>query len=383
MIITALKGYSVERRYSDFLALRQEMLKDYPGYIIPPIPAKKLTGNVDPSFVQERRGELQEFLNDILRHPLLKNYELFHKFISVSSKEWEEKAKNFGKVTISKDVAQYETIEGEAKILFSDKTRDYCEMLTSSAKDLREAFKELKTISKGIAFEFEKLSCTVGRASTIYQKINLIYNTLGRKTHGELFMHMSDGYLRLCEGYKMIRDELSDCFGEFYGYYSNEIGALEELLQKRKSTHELMDASEKKLLKKKESKFEQRNTSTWELEPSALNNIGSLLNDKALAFKEMLPKESQETRKLRMYYGYYSNKIIEEFKRVEDKNEEPFKLRFIKAGELMIEREEKLVKIWTDILTRVKDVKVIPQSKEKDMLMPGGNIATMPISEND
>ena len=85
VIVTPLKGFSVERRYSDFLALRQEMMKDYPGYVIPPIPAKKIAGNADPAFIQERKGELQEFLTDVLKHPLLKSYDLFLKFIDRKS----------------------------------------------------------------------------------------------------------------------------------------------------------------------------------------------------------------------------------------------------------------------------------------------------------
>jgi hypothetical protein len=66
------------------------MLREYPRYIIPPIPTKKLTGNTDHDVIQQRKAELQMFLNAVLSHPFLKNYELFFKFISLSGKEWGE-----------------------------------------------------------------------------------------------------------------------------------------------------------------------------------------------------------------------------------------------------------------------------------------------------
>ena len=376
VIVTPLKGFSVERRYSDFLALRQEMLKDYPGYVIPPIPAKKIAGNADPAFIQERKGELQEFLADVLKHPLIKSYDLFLKFISVSNKEWEDTAKTFGKLLLAKEINQYETIEGEAKLLFSDRTRDYCEKLGASTKDLREAFKDLKAIHKVIIADVEKLAFSVARASVIYQKISSIFNTLEDKTHAELFLHMSDGHSRLAGSYKMEFEEMSAHFGEFYSFYANEVGALEELVQKRKSTGESMESTEKKLYKKKEQKYEQRNTQTWELDPADVSNIGALINDKALAFQLMLPKESEEARKLRMYYGYLSNKIVEEFNRLQSKNEGIYKDHFVKAAECFVERKEKFKQIWTDMTERLKNVMIVNLNKNKEV----PELATAPIA---
>lgn len=56
----------------------------FPGTIIPPLPTKKIMGNLSPDFVEERRLGLQQFLNGIIYHPKLsKSYDL-KTFLSAS-----------------------------------------------------------------------------------------------------------------------------------------------------------------------------------------------------------------------------------------------------------------------------------------------------------
>lgn len=346
------------------------MLREFTGYIIPPIPTKKLTGNTDPEFILERKAELQMFLNDALKHPLLKNYELFTKFISLSGPEWEVRSKLIGKIIIPREASQYETIEGHAKILYSDRTNSYCERLQASTKDLKELYHDLRTTNKSIAATFEKLSTSMTRAGLLYQKIGTIYSSLDSNVYADLFLYMHDGHSRLGEVYRTLGEEFLNQFGDFYAFYANEITSIEELLAKRKSTGEAMESMSKKLFKKKEQKFEQKNTTTWELEPSALTSIGALMSDKNLAFLEILPKESLELRKTKMFYGYYSNKVVEEFNRLLTKNELDFKTQFEKTSAIFIERELHIKEIWTDMLEKLKQVALPGGTGEVAGLIP-------------
>eukprot|EP00826_Nyctotherus_ovalis_P059399 TRINITY_DN8254_c0_g3_i1.p1 TRINITY_DN8254_c0_g3~~TRINITY_DN8254_c0_g3_i1.p1 ORF type:complete len:324 (+),score=133.21 TRINITY_DN8254_c0_g3_i1:666-1637(+) len=302
-IITPSKGFSVERRYSDFAALRQELGKEFAGYVIPPLPGKKITGNVDPAFVQERKGGLQLFLNDALRHPLLWDCGLVTDFLSLSSKDWELKTKLLGKMVIPKEIENYVTIEGEAKVLFNEKAKDYSYRLLASTKDIKDCFTELKKVNKTMAADFEKLSTSMARAGYLYHRLNEIFRSLNVKGYDELLQRMHEGHSRASEVYKSVRNDVLEQFGDFFRFYANEVAAYDELLMRKKNVGEQMDSLERKLAKRKEQKFEVKNTATWELDSSALVNSEHLLTDKVLAFKEILPKESQEARKLRMLYG--------------------------------------------------------------------------------
>lgn len=62
------------RRFSDFewLLTQLQLNEMYKGLIIPPLPEKKMIGNLDSTFVEKRKEELESFLRVIATHPRLK-----------------------------------------------------------------------------------------------------------------------------------------------------------------------------------------------------------------------------------------------------------------------------------------------------------------------
>ncbi|OQS01473.1 hypothetical protein ACHHYP_00764 [Achlya hypogyna] len=61
----------VRRRFSDFEWLHQRLTERFRGTIIPPIPEKRWTGNMDATFVEERRQALEHFINEVCNHEKL------------------------------------------------------------------------------------------------------------------------------------------------------------------------------------------------------------------------------------------------------------------------------------------------------------------------
>ncbi|EQC34662.1 hypothetical protein SDRG_07982 [Saprolegnia diclina VS20] len=61
----------VRRRFSDFEWLHQRLTHRFRGTIIPPIPEKRWTGNMDATFVEERRQALEHFINEVCNHEKL------------------------------------------------------------------------------------------------------------------------------------------------------------------------------------------------------------------------------------------------------------------------------------------------------------------------
>uniref|UniRef100_A0AAV1TL12 PX domain-containing protein n=1 Tax=Peronospora matthiolae TaxID=2874970 RepID=A0AAV1TL12_9STRA len=61
----------VKRRFSDFEWLHQRLLVHFRGTIIPPLPEKRWTGNMDATFVEERRQALEHFINEVCSHEKL------------------------------------------------------------------------------------------------------------------------------------------------------------------------------------------------------------------------------------------------------------------------------------------------------------------------
>jgi hypothetical protein len=68
------------RRFSEFYALYEALTARWPGVYIPAIPEKKLVGNKDDKFVEERRAMLERFMKEIAKFDYLTNSREFKVF---------------------------------------------------------------------------------------------------------------------------------------------------------------------------------------------------------------------------------------------------------------------------------------------------------------
>ncbi|KAI0257173.1 lipid binding protein [Lactifluus subvellereus] len=82
---------SSRRRFQDFVFLRNNLAKDFPACVVPPLPDKHrleyITGDrFSPEFMERRRQDLHRFLQRIARHPTLQRSTLVRAFFE--STEW-------------------------------------------------------------------------------------------------------------------------------------------------------------------------------------------------------------------------------------------------------------------------------------------------------
>jgi len=74
--------FSVIRRYSDFVWLRQVLSAELSGVIIPPLPEKAVMNRFSPEFVEGRRRALERFSTRCGEHPHIRVSEMFKMFLS-------------------------------------------------------------------------------------------------------------------------------------------------------------------------------------------------------------------------------------------------------------------------------------------------------------
>lgn len=71
-LVTTDKGNSIRRRYGDFLWLYKRLQTELPGAIVPVIPRSRAlmiaSKKFDPDFVEDRRRNLQQFLQGVVDH---------------------------------------------------------------------------------------------------------------------------------------------------------------------------------------------------------------------------------------------------------------------------------------------------------------------------
>lgn len=78
--------FEVERRYSDFLWLRNYLAREFPGLYIPPM-APKDGKHFTEDYLNKRKELLQSFMDDILEHPTLRATQVVEDFLKVASDE--------------------------------------------------------------------------------------------------------------------------------------------------------------------------------------------------------------------------------------------------------------------------------------------------------
>ena len=83
---------SVERRFSDFAWLQQQLVKHNRGVLVPPLPDKKIIGALtgdrfSGDFISERSRGLEKFLNRLAVHAVLQNAPQLTTFLTASDEE--------------------------------------------------------------------------------------------------------------------------------------------------------------------------------------------------------------------------------------------------------------------------------------------------------
>lgn len=73
-------SFEESRRYKEFFALRNTLAQRWPGIYIPAIPEKKMVGNNDDGFVEERRSLLERFMKECGKYEYITHSKEFRVF---------------------------------------------------------------------------------------------------------------------------------------------------------------------------------------------------------------------------------------------------------------------------------------------------------------
>ena len=167
-----------------------------------------------------------------------------------------------------------------------------------------------------MAHQLSGVSKTLHQISILQGQTAEIYENLNETMLGEIYKGMKESasllnsILKYYEGY--IKQEL--LFN--LGYAELEIQALNALTKEWQASKTQAALLKNKLESRKTILFKKKLIDQWQLPSDCKENPEDLLNSKEAAFRVMLPLETQEVTKYKDIYGYYSNRLKEEFKRI-------------------------------------------------------------------
>ncbi|KAJ3441601.1 sorting nexin [Anaeramoeba flamelloides] len=91
--------FTTKRRRKDFIWLVKSLIQNFPGVIIPTLPAKKIDSKLSEEFTEIRRMKLEHFLNEIAQHSFLHFSKDYRKFLS-------QETPNLAKTKIEKNISK-------------------------------------------------------------------------------------------------------------------------------------------------------------------------------------------------------------------------------------------------------------------------------------
>ena len=352
-VYTDLPLWKVYRRYSDFIWLRETLMKLYPGIYCPPIPEKKAgPARFEEKFIEKRRIFLTQFINDLVQKEIFKSSEVLIDFLSVQDRyRFEKRKENYNSKnspTLLEDIFSF---SGEADLMEDSKKIDnyysnikkYLEMQTQILDEMKD---NLKLYYTNINQAYLNL-CDIEKCFNLLNKLNKQYSIKEEisKTYYEFW--------RFFKNWKSIQYEENEIIKRhikrFFKYISMESKSFLELLEKRKEYKDNYIDKSIKLNDKKEKLWKNKNINDWEIENMVENEKLLLFNDKNYALNKMCTSETKSVNNLYDMLCYLNYTINEEFKILINNQSKKFILNINNFSEEFKNNLNKAVESWSQV----------------------------------
>ena len=237
-----MSSFSVIRRYSDFVWLINQLVRDFPGYVIPPLPGKSVLNKFDAGFIETRRRGLEKCLNRISEHAALRKSDHFKCFLEAkeegfsiqkvaASEEAKSKSKGFFSWITDTATSTYNNVRGSVK---RERTQDDVRFdeITEYIETLEP---QLQAVSKNVSAVIQR---GIDMGNCMFD-VGLAFTLMGQSDSGKRLRegltkmgHTADSLSVLA---KETADKEIEHFDEAIKDYLRMIGSVRLAMAKRNS----------------------------------------------------------------------------------------------------------------------------------------------------
>ena len=362
-ITTPKLNWFVNRRYSDFIWLREALLSLFPAVIIPQLPKKKM-GNrrFDEDFVEKRLEGLQNFLDDILKNEVLKTADPLITFLSFSERNFfEQQMKVITPKNINVDsimniksfngIIEVADLENEQFInnkIYFDSVQNFFKAQEDEIKNLKYNLNEYDVHMVEACKHLEQLESGFNRLSQYYHKGNFTKDICKVLEQYQIFFkNWKRIYINQTS---IIRSKLL----EYFKYLKNNGLSLVELIQKQSEVEIEYNKIKEELNNKKEDYWKKMDITKWEMNPMGQIDSALLFRDKKYAFSKMCFQETLIVNNKGDLLGYYYLNNILNIKNIL-KNIEKFSVDNLVSFSKDIEPSmTDVVNVWSNLASNFK-----------------------------
>ena len=313
-------NWTVERRYSDFDALRKLLQKYYPSFYVPPLPLKKI-GNkrFTESFINKRMKFLNQFINNVIASESFKCAEFLYAFLSYTDRgKFESKFKEYQTRTPSPYVEEYKTLDGIISISLDEKNERYFKNTNKyfnlQANILEKVNYNLKTLNHNM-----KIVCELVKVIQKNFEVLHVLNTRVMmkptitKAYEEISCFFKNWGNILTKQRLLIKDNIKD----FFKYINLEGHAYSELIVRREELKEKYNSENARITAKKEKLFSAGDINKMELNLDDKSiDKQRILKDKPYAFDHICLADTRELEKLNNQLGYANKMNMRELRKI-------------------------------------------------------------------
>ena len=308
-ITTPKMNWYVNRRYSDFLWLREILSSMFPTILLPQLPKKKI-GNrrFENDFVEKRIKGLQDFLDEILKNEIIKTAEPLISFLSLTERGFFEQQMKIltPKILNIDNIGSIASFEGKIEVAdmedeqynnnknYFNSVETFFNLSAEEIKNIKSNLKEYNINMILASQNLEQVENGFSRLNQFYNKANLAKDICNVFEQYQIFFK---NWKRLqINQTEIIRKKLNN----YFNYIRNKGNSLVELIKKQNELQSDYNKMKENLLNKKENLWKK-----WEMNQMTQIDSVLLFRDKNYAFSKMCFQETMNLNNKGDLLGYY------------------------------------------------------------------------------
>ena len=313
-ITTPKMNWYVNRRYSDFLWLREILSSMFPTILLPQLPKKKI-GNrrFENDFVEKRIKGLQDFLDEILKNEIIKTAEPLISFLSLTERGFFEQQMKIltPKILNIDNIGSIGSFEGKIEVAdmedeqynnnknYFNSVETFFNLSAEEIKNIKSNLKEYNINMILASQNLEQVENGFSRLNQFYNKANLAKDICNVFEQYQIFFK---NWKRLqINQTEIIRKKLNN----YFNYIRNKGNSLVELIKKQNELQSDYNKMKENLLNKKENLWKKMEINKWEMNQMTQIDSVLLFRDKNYAFSKMCFQETMNLNNKGDLLGYY------------------------------------------------------------------------------
>ena len=313
-------NWLVNRRYSDFVWLREALCSLFPTTFIPQLPKKKM-GNrrFEDDFIEKRLKGLQFFLDEILKNEILKSADPLITFLSCSERGFfEQQMKIITPKMINVDsIIGIKSFTGKVVVadldneffnnsnIYFNNVENFFNLQSDLIKNIKDNLNNYNIHMVEACKNLEEMENGFSKLSQYYSKANLAKDICNVFEQYQIFFK---NWKRIhINQTSIVRSKLN----EYFKYLKNNGLSLIELIERQNTIQKEYQKIKDDLMNKKEGYWKKMDITKWEMNPMEQIDSALLFRDKNYAFSKMCFQETMNLTYKGDLLGYYfSNNII-------------------------------------------------------------------------